>query len=73
MSIICCKSDSHKSNDRLMEDMETIVRHEVPIVITSLGAKEEINEAVHSYGGVVLHDVTNNKHAKKPMKREQMV
>ncbi len=55
----------HKSNDRLMEDMETIVRHEVPIVITSLGAKEEINEAVHSYGGVVLHDVTNNKHAKK--------
>ena len=55
----------HKSNDRLMEDMETIVRHEVPIVITSLGAKEEINEAVHSYGGVVLHDVTNNKHARK--------
>tara|TARA_B100001094_G_scaffold265579_1_gene268095 strand:- start:2374 stop:3717 length:1344 start_codon:yes stop_codon:yes gene_type:complete len=55
----------HKSNDRLMEDMETIVKHEVPIVITSLGAKEEINDAVHSYGGVVLHDVTNNKHAKK--------
>ena len=40
----------HKSNDRLMQDMETIVKHEVPIVITSLGAKEEINDAVHSYG-----------------------
>ena len=38
----------HKSNDRLMQDMETIVKHEVPIVITSLGAKEEINDAVHS-------------------------
>ncbi len=55
----------HKSNDRLMQDMETIVKHEVPIVITSLGANEEINDAVHSYGGIVLHDVTNNKHAKK--------
>ena len=55
----------HKSNDRLMQDMDTIIRHEVPIVITSLGANEEINDAVHSYGGIVLHDVTNNKHAKK--------
>ena len=55
----------HKSNDRLMQDMETIVKHEVPIVITSLGVNEEINNAVHSYGGIVLHDVTNNKHAKK--------
>tara|TARA_B100000902_G_scaffold176408_1_gene170070 strand:- start:20832 stop:22196 length:1365 start_codon:yes stop_codon:yes gene_type:complete len=55
----------HKSNDRLMQDMDTIIRHEVPIVITSLGANEEINDAVHSYGGIVLHDVTNNTHAKK--------
>uniref|UniRef100_A0A6C0KYN7 Uncharacterized protein n=1 Tax=viral metagenome TaxID=1070528 RepID=A0A6C0KYN7_9ZZZZ len=55
----------HKSNDRLMHDMEIIVKHEVPIVITSLGANEEINNAVHSYGGIVLHDVTNNKHAQK--------
>ena len=44
----------HRSNDRLMKDMETIVKHQVPIVITSLGAREDINDAVHSYGGIVL-------------------
>ena len=55
----------HKSNDRLMHDMETIVKHEVPLVITSLGAREDVNAAVHSYGGLVFHDVTNNFHAKK--------
>ena len=55
----------HRSNARLMHDMETIVKHEVPIVITSLGARPEINEAVHSYGGVVFHDVTTNAFAKK--------
>ena len=55
----------HRSNNRLMDDMETIVKHEVPIVITSLGAREEIYEAVHSYGGIVLHDVIDNTFAKK--------
>jgi len=55
----------HRSNGRLMKDMETIVKHEVPIVITSLGARPEINDAVHSYGGVVFHDVINDKFARK--------
>ena len=55
----------HRSNDRLLKDMETIVKHKVPLVITSLGAREDVNEAVHSYGGIVMHDVTNNFHAKK--------
>lgn len=53
----------HKSNDRLLHDMEVIVKHKVPIVITSLGAREDVNEAVHSYGGIVLHDVINNRFA----------
>ncbi|MFQ5562474.1 MAG: NAD(P)H-dependent flavin oxidoreductase [Parvularculaceae bacterium] len=55
----------HRSNDRLMKDLEVCVKHEVPVVITSLGAREEVFEAVHSYGGVVLHDVINNTFAKK--------
>ena len=55
----------HRSNDRLLHDMELIVKHRVPLVITSLGAREDVNEAVHSYGGLVMHDVTNNYHAKK--------
>lgn len=55
----------HRSNDRLEADMATIVEHKVPIVITSLGARPEINEAVHSYGGIVLHDVINNTFAHK--------
>jgi NAD(P)H-dependent flavin oxidoreductase YrpB (nitropropane dioxygenase family) len=48
----------HRSNDRLMHDMDIIVKHKVPLVITSLGAREDINAAVHSYGGIVLHDVS---------------
>lgn len=59
----------HRSNDRLMADMETIVKHEVPLVITSLGARPEIYEAVHSYGGVVLHDVINNMFAHKAIEK----
>jgi len=59
----------HRTNNRLMEDMETCVKHEVPIVITSLGAREEINEAVHSYGGMVFHDVINNRFAKKAIEK----
>ena len=55
----------HRSNDRLEHDMSVIVEHQVPIVITSLGARPEINDAVHSYGGIVLHDVINNEFAHK--------
>lgn len=55
----------HRSNDRLEQDMATIVEHRVPIVITSLGAVPEINDAVHSYGGIVLHDVINDRFARK--------
>lgn len=59
----------HKSNDRLDADMELVVKHEVPIVITSLGARPEINEAVHSYGGIVLHDVINDRFARKAIEK----
>lgn len=55
----------HRSNDRLEHDMSVIVEHKVPIVITSLGARPEINDAVHSYGGIVLHDIINNEFAHK--------
>ena len=55
----------HTSNDRLMRDMETCVKHQVPIIITSLRPPSEIVEAAHSYGGVVFHDVINVKHARK--------
>ncbi|MEH7225612.1 nitronate monooxygenase family protein [Bacillus sp. JJ1566] len=55
----------HKSNDRLEHDMELCVKYKVPIIITSLGAREEVNIAAHSYGGIVLHDVINNKFAHK--------
>ena len=55
----------HASNDRLMADMESCVRHEVPIIITSLRPPEEIVTAAHSYGGLVYHDVISVRHAKK--------
>ena len=55
----------HKSNDRLHHDIDMCVKYEVPIMITSLGAREEVNEAAHSYGGIVLHDIINNFFAKK--------
>ncbi len=55
----------HKSNDRLAHDLQLCVKHQVPIVITSLGAREDVNQAVHSYGGIVLHDVINNVFAHK--------
>ena len=55
----------HASNDRLMRDMDICVRHEVPIIITSLRPPKEIVEAAHSYGGTVFHDVINVKHARK--------
>jgi len=55
----------HASNDRLMGDMELCVKHEVPIIITSLRPPEEIVTAAHSYGGLVYHDVISVRHAKK--------
>ena len=59
----------HKSNDRLMHDMELCVKYKVPVVITSLGARPEINEAVHSYGGITFHDIINITHAKKALEK----
>ncbi|MFM7505694.1 MAG: NAD(P)H-dependent flavin oxidoreductase [Rubrivivax sp.] len=55
----------HKSNDRLEHDMEVCARYRVPIVITSLGARTDVNEAVHAWGGVVLHDIINDFFARK--------
>jgi nitronate monooxygenase len=55
----------HKSNDRLHHDLELCVKYKVPIVIVSLGAREEVNQAVHSYGGIVLNDVISQTHARK--------
>ena len=59
----------HKSNDRLDHDMQMSVKYKVPITITSLGAREDINAAAHSYGGVVLHDIINNKFAHKAIEK----
>jgi len=59
----------HKSNERLEHDMALCVKYRVPIIITSLGAREDINAAAHSYGGVVLHDVINNRHAHKAIEK----
>jgi len=59
----------HRSNDRLEHDLEMCVRHRVPIVITSLGARPEVNDAVHSYGGIVLHDIINNRFAHKAIEK----
>ena len=55
----------HKTNPRVMPDLEVIVRQEVPLVITSLGAVKDVVDAVHGYGGLVFHDVTNTYHAQK--------
>lgn len=59
----------HKSNDRLMHDVEMCVKYKVPIVITSLGARVEVNEAIHSYGGIVMHDIINGFFAKKAIEK----
>jgi len=59
----------HKSNDRLEHDMEMVVKYKVPVIITSLGARIDVNEAVHSYGGVVLHDIINNMFARKAIEK----
>ncbi|MEL6670750.1 MAG: nitronate monooxygenase family protein [Bacteroidota bacterium] len=55
----------HRSNPRLQADLEVCIKHKVPVIITSLGAVPELIEAVHSYGGLVFHDVTNRRHAAK--------
>ena len=59
----------HKSNTRLEEDMALTVKWKAPIVITSLGAREDVNQAVHAYGGVTLHDIINNRFAHKAIEK----
>lgn len=57
----------HKSNDRLEHDLELCERHKVPVVITSLGARQDVNDRVHAWGGIVLHDIIHVTHAKKAL------
>ena len=59
----------HKSNDRLEHDMQVCAKYKVPIIITSLGARTDVNDAVHGWGGVVLHDIINNAFAKKAIEK----
>jgi nitronate monooxygenase len=59
----------HKSNDRLEHDLALCVKYKVPIIITSLGARSDVNEAIHSYGGIVFHDVINQKFARKAIEK----
>ncbi len=59
----------HKSNDRLEQDVALCVKHKVPVVITSLGAREEVNQAIQSYGGITLHDIINDRFARKAIEK----
>ncbi|HZV93928.1 MAG TPA: nitronate monooxygenase family protein [Caldimonas sp.] len=59
----------HKSNDRLEHDMQVCAKYKVPVVITSLGARTDVNDAVHGWGGVVMHDIINNSFAKKAIEK----
>jgi nitronate monooxygenase len=59
----------HRSNDRLEQDLVLCVKHRVPLIITSLGARPEVNEAIHAYGGHVLHDVINQTFARKAVEK----
>ncbi|MBZ5520683.1 MAG: nitronate monooxygenase family protein [Acidobacteriia bacterium] len=59
----------HKSNERLLADLTLCVKYKAPIVITSLGAREDVNQAIHSYGGIVLHDIINNTFARKAIEK----
>ncbi|KRB81266.1 2-nitropropane dioxygenase [Sphingomonas sp. Root710] len=59
----------HKSNDRLAADVESCVRHKVPLIITSLGARPDVNDAIHGYGGLVFHDVINQRFARKAIEK----
>lgn len=58
---------AHHTNDRLMADVESCIRHEVPVIITSLRAPREVVDAIHRYGGIVLHDVINVRHAQRAL------
>lgn len=59
----------HRSNDRLMDDLALCVKYKAPLIITSLGAREDVNAAIHSYGGLVFHDVITNAFAKKAIEK----
>ena len=59
----------HRSNDRLDHDMAVCAKYKVPIVITSLGARQDVNDAVHAWGGIVMHDIINNTFAKKAIEK----
>lgn len=59
----------HKSNARLQHDLGLCVKYKVPIVISSLGAVDEVNQAIHSYGGIVLHDIIHDRHARKAIEK----
>ena len=59
----------HKSTDRLMADLELCVKYKVPMIITSLGAREDVNAAIHSYGGIVMHDIINDRFARKAIEK----
>ncbi|WOC15616.1 NAD(P)H-dependent flavin oxidoreductase [Pseudochrobactrum sp. MP213Fo] len=59
----------HHSNMRLQQDLELCIKYKVPVVISSLGAVPEVNAAIHSYGGIVLHDVINNRHANSAIRK----
>jgi nitronate monooxygenase len=59
----------HKSNDRLEHDMQVCARYRVPVVITSLGARTDVNDVVHGWGGIVLHDIINNAFARKAVEK----
>ncbi len=59
----------HKTNDRLDHDMEMCAKYKVPIIITSLGAREDVNQAVHAWGGIVMHDIINDRFARKAVEK----
>ena len=59
----------HRSNDRLEQDMATCAKWKVPIIITSLGARDEVNQAVHRWGGITLHDIINDRFARKAIEK----
>ena len=59
----------HRTNARLEQDLALCVKHRVPVVITSLGAREDVAQAVHSYGGIVVHDVINDRFAHRAIEK----
>ena len=59
----------HKTNDRLEHDVEMAAKYKVPIIITSLGAREDVNQAVHAYGGIIMHDIINDRFARKAVEK----